>query len=72
MYAEVYGIWPTERFVALPASRGRVGTPPQKPWLANMELCCRRLALNAVDSQRGCKTFVKVRYGMVAVLPLRF
>ena len=43
-YAELYSIWPKERFVALQSSRGRVGTPPQKP---RLELCCRRLGLNS-------------------------
>ena len=40
------GIRPTEGFLALQTSRGRVGTPPQKPWVASMELCCRKLGLN--------------------------
>ena len=35
-YAELYGIWPKECFVATTF----VGTPSQKPWLARMELCC--------------------------------
>ena len=26
-------------------------TPSQNPWLEGMELCCKRLGLNAVDSQ---------------------
>ena len=26
-----------------------MGTPPQKPWFASMELCCKILGLNAVD-----------------------
>ena len=45
---ELVGICPKEHFIALQPSRGRLGTPPQKPWLASMELCCKRLGLNAM------------------------
>ena len=42
--------------------------PPQKLFLASMELCYRRLGLNAVDS---CKLFHEAMVHMVVVLLLR-
>ena len=47
-----------ECFVALQPSRGRVGMPPQKPWLSSMELCCRRLGLNESNFSKVTKISV--------------